>query len=180
MKKVYILLMHTNTVPSKLIKLFTKFRYTHVGISLDENCELLYSFGRKRIHSILDSGLTIERKNGAFFQAFHKTRCQIYEIDVTNREHQKLQNILENMMKYQNQYKYDYLGLVLRYFKIPFIQKNKYVCSYFVADVLKQSEILNFSKETYFVIPEDFSKLKKLKLIYEGFYLKYKVKMKGV
>ena len=43
MKKVYILLMHTNTMPSKIIKFFTRYQYTHVGIALEKNCENICS-----------------------------------------------------------------------------------------------------------------------------------------
>ena len=38
MKKIYILLMHTNTKPSKFVKLMTKYEYSHVAISLEKEC----------------------------------------------------------------------------------------------------------------------------------------------
>lgn len=44
MKKIYILLMHTNTIPAKIIKFVTRYEYSHVGISLEKNCNTIYSF----------------------------------------------------------------------------------------------------------------------------------------
>jgi len=77
MKKVYILLMHTNTLPSKFIKLFTRYSYTHVGISLDEDCNTIYSFGRKTLYSFLNGGFVIEGKTGAFLEKFHEIRFAV-------------------------------------------------------------------------------------------------------
>lgn len=37
MKKIYILLMHTNTMPARLIRAITRYEYSHVAISLDES-----------------------------------------------------------------------------------------------------------------------------------------------
>ena len=36
-------------------------------------------------------------------------------------------------------YKYDFLGIILRYIGVPITFKNKYVCSYFVAELLSVS-----------------------------------------
>ncbi len=173
MRKVYIVLMHTKTLPSRFIKLFTRYPYTHVGISLEETCEEIYSFGRKNINSFLKSGFTIEKKNGAFFKKFHKTSCQIYEIESEERNYNHLKNILNNMYNQKEIYKYDFLGMILRFFKIPYKKENNFVCSYFVASVLSESNILKFSKETHFVEPKDFTKTNELKKIYEGYFSKY-------
>ena len=67
MKKIYILLMHTNTYPSKFVKFMTKYKYSHVALSLDKNCNTLYSFGRKKPNTIIDGGFSIENKDGDFF-----------------------------------------------------------------------------------------------------------------
>ena len=72
-----------------------------------------------------------------------------------------------------NTYKYDFLGTGLRFLYIPITFKNRYVCSYFVADVLEKSSISDFKKKTYFVKPKDFEKLNGLKEIYTGKYSSY-------
>ena len=77
-KKIYILLMHTNTVPSKIVRLFTRYEYSHVAISLEKKCYKTYSFGRKNLYNILNGGLSIQKKDGAFFTKFNKTTCKIY------------------------------------------------------------------------------------------------------
>lgn len=67
MKKIYIILMHTRTIPAKLIKFATKYEYSHVGLSLEESCEEIYSFGRRKATSIINSGFTVEHKGRRIF-----------------------------------------------------------------------------------------------------------------
>ena len=173
MKKIYVLLMHTHTIPAKLIKFATKFEYSHVGISLDKKCDKIYSFGRRKFNSILNSGFCIENKDGEFFRKFNKTRCKIFEISISNEQYNDLKNILDMMKENMDNYKYDFLGIIPRFCGIPITFKNKYVCSYFVAAVLEKANICKFSKKVYFVKPKDFENLEGFKEIYKGSYNTY-------
>lgn len=173
MKKIYIILMHTRTVPSKLIKFFTKYEYSHVGIALDEKCDNIYSFGRKDVNSILNAGFTVENKDGEFFKKFNKTVCRIYEAEINDEQYHKVQEIINYMGQHSADYKYDFFGIIPRFFGIPVTQENKYVCSYFVADILKKSKIYNFKKDVCLIKPQDFEKLNILNEIYTGKYNLY-------
>ena len=42
MEKIYIVLAHTGTLLSRLIKMRTGAEYTHVSIALDENLKNMY------------------------------------------------------------------------------------------------------------------------------------------
>lgn len=174
MKKIYIILMHTNTIPSKIIKAATKYRYSHVGICLEKECNTIYSFGRRKFNSILNGGFSIELRDGEFFKKFKETRCKIYEIEVTDKQYEEVKNIIENIKSNINKYKYDYIGIVPRFLGIPVIFENRYVCSYFVASVLEKANIYKFSKKIYFIKPKDFENLSSFKKIYEGSYINMK------
>lgn len=174
MKKIYLLLMHTRTIPAKLIKFVTRFEYSHVGISLDENCDIIYSFGRRKFNSILNAGFSIEHKDGAFFKKFSQTKCKIYEKEVTDKQYEDLKNIFNKMKENIDDYSYDFVGIVPRFFGMPLIIKNKYVCSYFVASVFEKVGICIFSKKTCLIKPKDFSNLEGFNEIYTGSYNSYK------
>lgn len=165
--------MHTNTIPSKFVRFFTRYMYSHVAISLNKNCETLYSFGRKKVNSILGGGFTVQQKQGKFFEKFNKTICIIYEIDVNEIQFQNINKIINEMELTALKYKYDYIGIIPRFFGIPIVIKNKYVCSYFVADVLEKAKIYKFNKKVYFIKPKDFENIKESRKIYEGLYDSY-------
>lgn len=173
MKKIYVLLMHTNTMPAKIVKAFTRYEYSHVAISLDKSCNTLYSFGRKQVHSIIDGGFSIENKNGEFFKIFDKTKCRIFEVKISDKQYIKLCSIIEYMKEHSEEYKYDFLGIAFRFFKLPVTFKKKYVCSYFVAYVLQKCDIYSFNKKTCFVKPQDFESLNGFNEIYRGVFKAY-------
>lgn len=170
-KKIYIVLMHTKTIPSKIVKFFTKYKYSHVAISLEKGCKTTYSFGRRKLNSILNGGFSVLQKDGEFFKKFNKTECKIYEIEVTEEQYRKVSEIIEKMIKEQEKYKYDFIGIIPRFFGIPITIKNRYVCSYFVAEVLEKANILKFNKPTCLIKPKDFENIKIFKKIYEGKYV---------
>lgn len=174
MKKVYVIQMNTKTLPSKIISLFTMYQYSHVAISFNRNCDYIYSFGRKKLYSILDGGFVMENKYGRFFKRFRDTKCRIYEIDVTDKQYNDLIKIIKYMKKNKDVYSYDYLGIVLRFLRIPITFKNKYVCSYFIAQLLEETNICNFDKKTCFVKPSDFDNVDGFNLIYSGKYVLYR------
>jgi len=174
MKKIYIIQMDTKTIPSKIVSLFTMSQYGHVAISFNKNCDYIYSFGRKNLYSIINGGFTMECKDGKFFKKFKNTKCRVYEIDVTKEQYNCLVKIIRYMKRHSDDYGYDYLGLILRYFKIPVTFKNKYVCSYFVAELLKEANIYEFDKETFNVTPKDFDNINIFNLIYTGKYVMYR------
>lgn len=176
MKKIYIILMHTHTVPAKIIKAVTKYEYSHVCISLEKHCNILYSFGRRNVHSILNAGFCIEHKNGEFFKTFNKTQCKIYEIEITEEQYKKVKEILQYMQLHSKLYKYDYFGIIPRFFGIPITLKNRYVCSYFVAYILAKAKIYYFNKKICMIKPQDLAKLKGANEIYQGSYMLYQEK----
>ena len=174
MKNIYLLLMHTHTIPSKIVKIFTRYEYSHVGISLDENCDTIYSFGRRKLNSILDGGFSIENRDGPFFKKFNKTTCRIFEKEVTDKQYENLKNIIDDMKENIDDYSYDFVGIIPRLFGIPVVFKNKYVCSYFVEKKKKKSGIYKFNKNFSLTKPKDFEKLEGFKEIYKGSYNLYK------
>ena len=99
--KIYVIQMHTHTMPSRLIKLFTHYKYSHIAISLTPECDKIYSFGRKELNSIINSGFVIENRDGDFFNKFNETTCRIFEIEVTKKQYRNLKKIIPQDPEYK-------------------------------------------------------------------------------
>lgn len=169
---IYIIQMHTKTVPARFVKLMTRYQYSHVGICLEKDCDTIYSFGRRSLRNILNGGFVEEERTGAFFQKFHKTACRIYELEVNTEQYQSVKEQLAYIKEHQDEYKYDFVGAVLRNFWIPISFNKSYVCSQFVAEVLSRAGILEFDKKICMIRPKDFAK-QDWKEIYTGKYTLY-------
>lgn len=171
MKKIYLILSYSGTVPALFIKMFTRYKYSHVSISLDKSMNKMYSFGRKEVNNPLNGGLVIEDKDGLFYQRFNETECIIYELEISMKKYKKLKKILENYEKNIDLYFYDIIGLILRIFKIRIPRKCHYVCTDFVSKLLGDSNIYNFNKRV--ITPKNFLEIPNKTLIYKGKLLNY-------
>ena len=93
MKKIYIVLTHTGTILSKIIKYWTKDEFSHVSIALDEDLKEMYSFGRLHPYNPIIGGFVHEKINKGTFKRFYKTKASIYSIEVEDNQFNNLKNI---------------------------------------------------------------------------------------
>ncbi len=169
--KVYVILMHTGTGPSRLVRRVTHYPYSHVGLSLNKTCDDIYSFGRRKLSNFLNGGFTRQASSDDFFTKYSNTKCRIFELDVTDEQHGRLQAVLDEFTKYSERYRYDFCGLIIRtLFHIPVTFKNRYVCSHFVAEALRQSGIYDFGFATCKAKPQDFESMVGASEVYCGAY----------
>ena len=171
MKNIYIILSYTGTIMSKIVKLYTRYEYSHVSIALDKNIDKMYSFGRKNIYNIFDAGFVTENKHSTFYKKFKNTKCVILEVSVTEKQYVELSNILKTYEEHKDNYKYDLIGVFLRPFNIKFDRKNYFYCTKFVKEVLEDSNIYKFDND--FVKPSYFMDIPNKNIIYEGKFCVY-------
>lgn len=166
--KIYIMLTQTNTVFSKMIKLYTKAPYNHVSIGLDKNLNYLYSFGRRKLTKPWNAGLVKENIIGGVYSAFKETECEVYKIDVTFKQFYEVSKHITSFLEEYEKYRYNFIGLIPMMLDLPYNRKYHFACSQFVSKILKESGVMNFEKDTSLVTPDDFRQINKMNLIYKG------------
>lgn len=168
-KYIYILLMHTGTILDRTIRILTRYPYSHAALSLDDTYTKFYSFGRKKVHNIFYAGLVTYGMDGAFFKAFKDTEVKVLRLKVSRKSYNKLKSILHNFEDYADMYKYDTKGLFVRLLRKKSYRREKYyVCTVFVAEVLKRAKIYEFNKPIDRIKADDFTKIPNIEVIYEG------------
>lgn len=167
---VYVVLLHSGTIPSRIVRLVTGYPYSHAALSLQPDCDALYSFGRRSLRNFLNGGFVREQRDGAFFRKYRESDCRVYRVDVTEEQYDLVEALLEPYIRHPDRYRYDFLGAFLRFFHIPARFRNRHVCSSFVAEILCGAGICAFSKPICMVKPEDFSHVPGFVPVYEGKY----------
>lgn len=171
MKKIYIIQMHTGTFWSRIVRRYTGYKYSHIGLSFDENCETIYSIGRKKYNNPVVGGFVVQSSHDEFYRVFDKVYCRIFEVSVSDKQYSLLKRSLSLFEKEPDKIKYDIGGTFLREITHrPCTRKNFYVCTYFVAEILQKAKIHNFRCEPSMVKPVDFENLPFSKEIYNGHY----------
>ncbi|KOP66430.1 hypothetical protein AMS62_15200 [Bacillus sp. FJAT-18019] len=162
---IWIVLTGTGTWFSRMIQYFTKAPLNHASIAFDSELREVYSFGRKKANNPFDGGLVRENLRDPFF---YTSECAIYRFRVSNEDYQRMHNLVKEMMRDQNRYKYNLLGLLGILFRIHIDRDDAYFCSHFVATVLEQAGLRPVNKPCHLVTPEDFSRSPQLNEIYRG------------
>ena len=171
MKKIYIVLTHTGTTLSKIIKNYTNDEFSHVSISLDSELKEMYSFGRLNAYNPFWGGFVHEGINFGTFKRFKKTVCRIYALDVTVEQFNNVKGIIEYIKHSKQLHNFNVIGLFAVGFNMRISFENSFYCAEFVKYVLDKSEIENNLPEM--IKPEDFKKMQGLNEIYEGPLRKY-------
>ena len=172
-KKVFIVLTYSGTWLSKIVKLYTKKEYSHVSISLDENLDEMYSFGRLNPYIPFIGGFVQESPKFGTFKRFSKTKSVIYSLEVSDETYERIRNSIEIVSKDRRSYSFNIIGLFIVPFGIKRRKAKCFYCAEFVKYVLDNS-LLEFDLPEI-IKPDDFSKIEECKEIYKGMLNQYKM-----
>ena len=131
-KKVYIVLSQTGTILSRILKLVTRAPYNHSSIALTDDLQTMYSFGRLHPYNPFVGGFVQESPAHGTFKRFKNTKIMVLETEISADAYSEVGQLIQQMMKEQAIYHYNYLGLFMAALRIPVKKRNCYYCSEFV------------------------------------------------
>lgn len=172
---IYIVISQTGTILSRILKFVTGAKYNHVSISLANDLNILYSFGRKQAYNPFWAGFVKESPQYGTFRRFSNTEAIVVAIPVKEKTYMKMKKFLERMYIERDSYHYNYLGLVLAAFRVNYKPKNHYYCSDFVRDVLLRFQITEDCQFSSIVQPIHFLELFDEEVIYTGKLKDYRI-----
>lgn len=173
MKKIYIVITHTGTILSKIIRKYSKAEYTHISISLDKELKEMYSFGRLNPYNAFWGGFVHEYIDKGTFKRFYNTQAKICSLEITDEQYKTVKEVIKQFEKNKKNYKFNVIGLFAAGFNKKIERENSFYCAEFVKYVLKQAKI-NI-KLPDIIKPEDFKNIKELHQIYNGLLKEYNV-----
>ncbi len=164
---IYITVSQTGTTVAKIIKFFTRKPYNHSSIADDLSLTDMYSFCRNYTPFPLPAGFNQEIVGQGTLGKFSNIPCEIYELPVTKDQKIKFHNLLNHFKQYRDSYSYNIMGFWSIPFRLHLERKNKFVCSQFVAYIIKGAGI-NLTKPVWMYSPEDLRHLPNARLVYRG------------
>ena len=176
MKKIYLVLTHTGTVLSNIVKWYTKNKFSHISIALDENLKEMYSFGRKNPYNPFWGGLVHEYIDSGTFKRFYNTECEVYYLEIPDKSYKVIKNKILQMYDERNKYKFNIVGLFAVSINKKIKPKNSYYCAEFAQYLLNEANIKN--ELPTIIRPEHFKELDGIQEIYKGYLRDYKAPKK--
>lgn len=177
MQKIYIVLTHTGTILSNIIKKYTKNEYSHVSIALDEDLKNIYSFGRINPYIAFLGGLVKESLTSGTFKRFKNTKTLVNQLEVTDEQYENIKIKITKMMRHKKEYKFNIKGLFYVALNKKVKRPKTFYCAEFVKYILENASI-DTSYLPEIIKPEDFKKLKNTKFVYKGKLSEYRNRIK--
>jgi len=167
-REIYILLIRTQSLLSRVIHIATREEYTHVSIGMESDCTQFYSFARRYTNLPLPAGFVRESIDSGMMAKSKTAPCALYRISVPESAYYTLRRKFKKMLKKQKRFQYSVLGTFLCFFGIAYKRENKYFCSQFVAETLNEAGLLKLTKSPALYHPVDFIELPQVELCYKG------------
>lgn len=164
-RTVYFLFTDTGTYLSRAINYCTKQTLNHVSIAFDDDLQEVYSFGRKRPRNPFIGGFVKEDIRSDFLK---DANCAVYKYHIPEADCERVLLKIKEFEEQQDNYKYNFIGLIGVLLQIEINRENALFCSQFVATVLQETEAFQFTKPTCFMTPADIRNQAGLELIYRG------------
>lgn len=168
MKKIYFLLSRTNTVPARVIRVFAKGEFSHVSVALYPRTDKLYSYARRHINNPLFAGFISEDIHTKVFARYPDAHCAVYELEVSDEGYERAKKLIRYFRNHRKEATYNFLGAFLVKIGLPIKRKHKFTCSQFAAFLLHYTGDVTLPKDPYLMLPNDFPKIKNVKLIFDG------------
>lgn len=163
---VFIVLQHSGTLLSNLIKTATGDTYTHACISFNPELDPIYSFGNKGTDTLhADPGFVIQNQKSPFFKNY-TVKYAVYVMYVDDKAYKDMQRCLNIFIENRNKLKYDFLNLLFAWFGIASEKSERYFCARFVAKIIDAGYKLNRVPSLW--KPEDFRSLNNITLVNQG------------
>lgn len=145
---IYIVLVKALTGLGRIVRKITRYEYTHIAISLDENLEDFITFSRRKHYSPFDAGFMHEKREYYAFGKNKNVKVKVFKIKISQYNKEK---IIEYIDKIENdkEYIFNFYSMItmpifhgIRIFKA-------HTCMSFVGKVIELSECVELKKKYY-------------------------------
>ena len=145
---IYIVLVKALTGLGRIARKITRYEYTHIAISLDENLEDFITFSRRKHYSPFDAGFMHEKREYYAFGKNKNVKVKVFKIKISQYNKEK---IIEYIDKIENdkEYIFNFYSMItmpifhgIRIFKA-------HTCMSFVGRVIELSVCVDLKKKYY-------------------------------
>lgn len=168
MKKIYILLSRTDTIPARFIRKFAKGEFSHVSVSLLPRTDHFYSYARRHINNPMFAGFISENIHTKVFARYPDAHCAVLSISVTDEGYERAKKLIRYFRAHRKEATYNFIGAATVKLGLSLKRKYKFTCSQFAAFLLHYTGDVVLPKDPYLMLPNDFMDIEGANVIYDG------------
>lgn len=138
---IYVTFLVTNTNMGKLIRLFTRNRYSHVTVAFDQELKNMYSFARYHVNSPILGGFVVEQPD-RYLCDNQDVAVKICQLPVSAEEYTRIRQEITYFNENKEEMIYNTFGAILSLIRRRLELKNTYTCLEFVTYLLRIKNIV--------------------------------------
>ncbi len=138
---IYVAFLKTNTNMGKMIRLFTRNKYSHVTVAFDHHLNKMYSFARYHVNSPISGGFVVEQPE-RYLSDNNDVTVKVCQIPVTKEEYVRIREEVSYFHENREEMLYNTLNAALSLLRKRLDMKNAYTCLEFVAYLLRYPNVL--------------------------------------
>lgn len=167
LRPIYIVLVEGVSLFSHAVKKVTNGPFSHAAICIDDTFKKMYSFNMHDSDGKM-GGLSIESAK----EYPKDSRLGVFSIFVKEKDYNTIENLLEMYYKNKEKTSYSFLNVLALPLNRAVKMDFNMICSEFVDNILKMTNINIIDKESPLVTPNDFFRAsqsnKKIFKLYDG------------
>lgn len=145
---IYVAFVRSNTKAGKVIRKLTKWKYSHVSITLDKTFSSFYAFSRLNYQSSFIAGFIKEYKSNYTLLKNSPAEITYYRIPISSNEKNKIITFIRELSK-DKEYIFNYPSMVTTTIIHGFEIYKSYNCITFVSKILSFIENIKLNKLYY-------------------------------
>lgn len=147
-ESVYIVLIKALTGLGKFSRLFNKYEYTHIAVSLNKELREFATFSRKKHYSPFNAGFMYEKREHYVFGNNEKVKIKVFEIPVSKEDKDNITNYINRIEK-DREYVFNLYSMIT----MPLLHGIKiykaHNCMSFVSQIIELSNSVQMEKKSY-------------------------------
>ena len=174
MKNLYVMFTRTSTMVGKMIRVVTKYEFSHVSLALSDDLTEFYSFARRNMNNAIDGGFVKEKRYYFTHGKESRTRVKIFKIPVEDEVYYQVKSFVKQIAS-DDEVIYNLFSLITMPIVHGIQPYKQYTCISFVSEALSKTGLIKFNKPTYKYTPKELERILKKYLFLDGYISNGKV-----
>lgn len=165
---LYVVLIKAHTGLGKISRIITKYEYTHIAISMEEQLSDFITFSRKKHYSPFDSGFMHERRNYYAFGKNRNVKVKIFKIQLDKDSYI---DICDTMKRFEEDKSniFNIYSMITMPILHGFQVYKAYNCMSFAGLIIKKANAIKMDRPYYKYMIKDYDNLLSEYFYYEGY-----------
>ena len=148
MKYIYVVLIKAHTGLGKVARVFSRYEYTHVAVSLDKTLTDFITFSRRKHYLPLDAGFMHEYRDYYAFGNHRQVKIKVFKVPVAEQNYNEIIRFISKLEN-DSEYIFNLFSMMTMPILHGFEIYKAYNCMSFTAKIVELTGAVKLKRPYY-------------------------------